>query len=73
MSHAYFSSSILTFLGQPPEAILGMLTAAHKFDLAQNQRSAWTDQIAILQAELSDLQRGSIYWASPFEVVRPYS
>lgn len=62
MSHAYFSSSILTFLGQPPESILGMLTAAHKFDLAQNQRSAWTDQIAILQAELSDLQRGSIYF-----------
>ena len=53
---------MLTFLGQPPEAILGMLTAAHKFDLAQNQRSAWTDQIAILQAELSDLQRGSIYF-----------
>ena len=62
MSHAYFSSSVLTFLGQPPEAILGMLTAAHKFDLAQNQRAAWADQITILQAELSNFPRGSIYF-----------
>jgi len=49
------------FLISKPDEILGILSRNSDFDLVQNQRDAWVEEIDILQHTLA-LYSGSIYF-----------
>ena len=49
---AYYSSPVASFLADGPPTILGILTAAHAYDLEVSQRGASVEEIAVLQAAL---------------------
>lgn len=57
----YYSDLIATFLKAKPDEILGRMARNNDFDLGQNQRDAWLEEIQILQKVLSRSQ-GSIYF-----------
>ncbi len=61
MKRYYYSNSIATFLKAKPIEILGTLTENNDFDLGQNQRDAWIEEINILQRVLPG-HHGSIYF-----------
>jgi hypothetical protein len=61
MKREYYSDSIATFLKIKPDEILGKLTRNSEFDLGQNQRDAWVEEIKILQKILIN-HHGSIYF-----------
>ncbi len=61
MKREYYSDSITTFLNTKPDEILGKLTRNSDFDLGQNQRDAWVEEIDILQKVLAAYS-GSIYF-----------
>ncbi len=61
MTRAYYSSSISDFLHSSTEEVLGVLARNNNFDLIQTQRSAWIEQIEILQGTLRGY-KGSIYF-----------
>lgn len=61
MRRDYYSDSIATFLKTEPDKILGKLTRNSDFDLGQNQRDAWVEEINILQ-NILDTFSGSIYF-----------
>lgn len=61
MKREYYSDSITNFLKTKQDEILGKLTRNSDFDLGQNQRDAWVEEISILQKILS-LYSGSIYF-----------
>jgi len=55
MSRAYYSASIVKFLNDNSDSILGELTRKHQFALEDLQRNAWILQIEILKNELANL------------------
>jgi hypothetical protein len=57
----YYSDSIASFLKAKPDQILGILTRNSDFDLGQNQRNAWIEEIYVLQKNISDYS-GAIYF-----------
>jgi hypothetical protein len=61
MKREYYSESIANFLISKPDEILGILSRNSDFDLVQNQRDAWVEEIDILQHTLA-LYSGSIYF-----------
>src|SRR3989344_713145 len=61
MKREYYSDSIITFLKTKPDEILGKLTRNSDFDVGQNQRDAWVEEISILQNILTHY-KGSIYF-----------
>ncbi len=61
MKRDYYSKSIPEFLEEEPLAILGELTSNSDFDVVQNQRTAWVEQIKILKEVLVPYT-GSIYF-----------
>lgn len=61
MKREYYSDSIAHFLKVKPDEILGALTRNSEFDLGQNQRDAWVEEVIILQKVL-DSYSGSIYF-----------
>src|SRR3990167_2002019 len=61
MKREYYSDSITTFLKTKPDEILGKLARNSDFDLGQNQRDSWLEEISILQNILSG-REGSIYF-----------
>jgi hypothetical protein len=61
MKREYYSNSISTFLITAPDVVLGNLTKNNDFDLGQNQRDAWIEEINILQKVLCHYS-GSIYF-----------
>ncbi len=61
MKREYYSDSITTFLNTKPDEILGKLVRNNNFDLGQNQRDAWLEEISILHKVLS-CHQGSIYF-----------
>lgn len=62
MSRAYYSAKIVDFLNANPDSIFGSLAKNHGFDLDQNQKRAWIDQIEILQQSLSSINSGHIFF-----------
>jgi hypothetical protein len=62
MSRAYYSDQIVDFLSTSPDSIFGNLAKNHGFDLDQNQKRAWIDQIEILQQSLSTINSGQIFF-----------
>jgi hypothetical protein len=61
MKRDYYSDSIKIFLKSSSDEILGKLTRNSDFDLGQNQRDAWVEEINILQ-EILHSYEGSIYF-----------
>ncbi|OGC49566.1 hypothetical protein A2W32_03380, partial [candidate division WWE3 bacterium RBG_16_37_10] len=61
MKREYYSDTITNFLKTKPDEILGKLTRNSDFDLGQNQRDAWVEEISILQNILTHY-KGSIYF-----------
>jgi len=57
---AHYSSSLVDFVVDRPEAILGILTTATGGILEATQRDAWIEEIDILKRAVSDLE-GTIY------------
>ncbi len=61
MKREYYSDSIATFLKTKSDEILGTLTRNSDFDVEQNQRDAWIEEIHILQKTLQG-HDGAIYF-----------
>jgi len=61
MKREYYFNQIDSFLGEDVFEILGKLTDKNDFDLGQNQRNAWIEEINILQEVLKPYS-GSIYF-----------
>lgn len=61
MKREYYSDSITNFAKTNPDEILGRMTKSSDFDLGQNQRDAWVEEINILQKVLVSYS-GSIYF-----------
>jgi len=61
MKREYYSNSIALFIKSDTNEILGQLTRNSDFDVGQNQRDAWIEQINFLQNILADYS-GSIYF-----------
>lgn len=53
MARFYYSSPIACFLEEAPEQILGKLALHHEFQLEEQQRNAWSSQIALLKKWLA--------------------
>lgn len=62
MKRAYYQNSILNFLRDTPESILGELARHHHFELDLAQKNAWLQQIANLKEQLVDFQFGEIFF-----------
>ena len=60
MNRAYYTSTISEFRDCSNDAILGVMTRHHEFDLIELQRNAWIDQTTILRRALASFE-GSIY------------
>ncbi len=61
MKREYYSDSIVNFLSSTEEEIIGKLVLNNSFSLEQTQRSAWVEEIHILQKILVSY-RGTIYF-----------
>lgn len=61
MKREYYSNLINLFVESDVDEILGKLTRNSDFDLGQNQRDAWIEEINILQKVLTSYS-GSIYF-----------
>jgi len=61
MKREYYSNSIARFVKSEVDEILGKLTRNSDFDLGQNQRDAWIEEIHILQKVLAPYS-GAIYF-----------
>lgn len=64
---SYYYSSIEIFLKQSLTDILGIIQLPHSQDIVQQQTYAWTEQIKIMQTELSSITEGDIF----FELLIP--
>lgn len=64
MRRAYYSSSIVDFLGTSPDEIIGELTRSHARTLEQTQLNAWLEQINILKRVLVN-RSGRIHLITP--------
>jgi hypothetical protein len=58
---AYYHAPIPDFLSDNAERILGVLTSEHHYSLEEQQRWAWTQQIAILKDALVGQPYGRIF------------
>ncbi len=61
MKREYYSNSIAHFIKSDVNEILGILTRNSDFDLGQNQRDAWIEEVNVLQKVLVSYS-GSIYF-----------
>jgi Schlafen group 3, DNA/RNA helicase domain len=59
--NAYYDATVLSFLKDDTERILGVLTAKHHHALEEQQRWAWLQQISILKACLATRPNGRIF------------
>ena len=61
MERAYYANSIVGFLAESADAILGRLVQGDSLAVEPSQRDAWLEQIRILKAVLLREPDGSIY------------
>src|SRR3712207_1143686 len=61
MERAYYANSIVGFLSESADAILGRLVQGDSLAVEAAQRDAWLEQIRILKAVLLQQANGSIY------------
>jgi hypothetical protein len=60
MDRSYYSDSIESFRARDPALVLGEMARRHGFDLVEQQRDAWLEQITVLRSALASFC-GSIY------------
>ena len=58
---AYYNELVPAFLDEDPERILGVLASEHHHSLEEQQRSAWLEQISILQTALVGRSQGRVF------------
>jgi hypothetical protein len=58
---SYYDATIISFLQEDTERILGILAAKHHHSLEEQQRWAWLQQISILKASLPKRPDGRIF------------
>ena len=61
MKRQYYTNTIELFVKSDTNEILGKLTRNSDFDLGQNQRDSWIEEISFLQKTLTSFE-GSIYF-----------
>ena len=59
---AYYEADLATFFKSSENEVLGALASKHRFDLENEQRHAWQQQIRILKDSLTSLTGGQIYF-----------
>ena len=59
---AYYEADLSVFHQTSENEILGQLTSKHRFNLENQQRSAWQQQIRILKNSLGAIRDGRIYF-----------
>lgn len=62
MLRSYYQQSIINFLKEDKNSILGILARNHAFSLDELQRNAWLEQINILKDVLTDFNQGVIFF-----------
>src|SRR5688572_30643547 len=60
LSRAYYSDYIKNFLGDIGDVILSQLVKNHRFDLEEQQKRAWIEQIRIFKENLKLFSFGYI-------------
>lgn len=60
-NRAYYSASVAEFVAEHPSQVQAMVMQSDTFDLDSRQRSAWLEEIRILQSALNCLQSGHIH------------
>jgi hypothetical protein len=58
---AYYDATVVSFLKDDAERILGVLTAKHHHTLEEQQSWAWLQQISILKSSLASRPEGRIF------------
>jgi len=66
-TRAFYDASILQFISESPDTIIGRLTKNHTQDLVHDQQRAWSHQIILLQQQLQPWTDGWIF----FEFIIP--
>jgi hypothetical protein len=59
---AYYEADVITYCSTKDEEILGALARHHGFSLEIQQRNAWLEQIRLLQASLSEIKTGRVFF-----------
>jgi hypothetical protein len=62
LNTAYYEANLASFFNASENEVLGALAAKHRFDLENQQRHAWQQQIRILKDSLSELTGGQLYF-----------
>lgn len=62
MKRSYYSKSILEFIFDDSDKVLGQLIRNHDFATENLQRNAWINQIEILKSALTPFKHGQIYF-----------
>ena len=55
IAESYYSSDFENFMAESTDQILGKLARSNQFDLEEQQRNAWINEIAILKEGLKDI------------------
>lgn len=61
MQRYYYGAKISDFISDANESIIGKLAVSHSFELSEQQKNAWTEQVTILKRELEGLG-GYVYF-----------
>lgn len=61
-SRSYYSASMLAFLNESTDSIIGKITQNHPQQIEHLQTGAWNKQIEILQTEFSSLSEGEVFF-----------
>lgn len=61
-NNAYYEDELVNFIAANEHEILGNLSANHRFDLENEQRNAWQEQIRLLKTALKPFLAGRVYF-----------
>lgn len=61
MKRSYYQNTIDKFLAEDVNSIFGQLTKNHEYNLEDQQKNAWSNQIDLLKSSLKDVS-GNIYF-----------
>lgn len=61
MKRSYYQNTTDKFLTEDSNSIFGQLAKNHQYDLEDQQKNAWLNQIEILKSKLNDIQ-GNVYF-----------
>jgi hypothetical protein len=62
LNAAYYQDDLVSFISSNENEVLGILASHHRFDLENEQRNAWQQQIRILKNALNSFLTARIYF-----------